>query len=75
MSFCFDVKQEICAQEEKNKKAMFYGMLLFGDKTGDGRLQIISENVFVINILEQIASELFGVHFMMDESANAFIDN
>lgn len=73
MSFCFDVKQEICAQEEKNKRAMFYGMLLFGDKTGDGRLQVISENVFVINILEQLASELFGVHFMMDESANAFI--
>ena len=73
MSFCFDVKQEICSQEEKNKSAMFYGMLLFGDKLGDNKLQIISENVFVINILESFASELFDVHFVLDESANAFI--
>ncbi len=73
MSFCFDVKQEICTLEEKNKYAMFYGMLLFGDKIGNTKFQIISENVFVINVLEQLASELFHVHFVLSESNSAFI--
>lgn len=73
MSFCFDVKQEICNLDDKNKYVMFYGMLLFGEKIGNSKFQIISENVFVINILEKLASELFGVHFLLSESNNAFI--
>ncbi len=73
MSFCFDVKQEICASEAKNKYAMFYGMLLFGDKIGNSMFQIITENVFVINVVEQLASELFDVHFLLSESNSAFI--
>ncbi len=72
MSFCFDVKQEICALEEKNKRAMFYGMLLFADRIGADRLQITTENVFVINLLEQIAFDLFHIHFVLDENANTY---
>ena len=71
MSFCFDTKQEICALEEKNKYVMFYGMLLFADRITD-RLQFTTENVFVINLLEQLASELFGIHFLVDENANTY---
>lgn len=73
MSYCFDAKQEVCAQTEKNKHAMFYGMLLFADKIGNQKLQIITENVFVINLLEDISSSLFGVHFAVSESANAYV--
>lgn len=59
--------------DEKNKNVMFYGMILFADKISNKKLQIVSENVLVINFLEQIAYELYGVHFMLSENANAFI--
>ncbi|MBQ6947610.1 MAG: DNA-binding protein WhiA [Clostridia bacterium] len=72
MSFCFDTKQEICAAEEKNKRAMFYGMIAFADRITD-YLQITTENVFVINLLEQLSSELFDEHFFVDENANTYI--
>ncbi len=71
MSFCFDTKQEICALTEHNQRAMFYGMLLFADSIS-GRLQITTENVFVINLLEELASRLFDVHFFVDENANSY---
>ncbi len=73
MSFCFDTKQEICNVSEKNKFLLFYGMIMFSEKISADCLQITSENVFVINILDQLADELFGVHFLVDESTNAYI--
>lgn len=72
MSFCFEVKQEICILEEKNKYALFYGMIVFADRISSDRLQITTENVFVINLLEQLASDLFDVHFALDENANTY---
>ncbi len=72
MSFCFDVKQEICSQEEKHKRAMFYGMILYADHISD-RIQITTENVFVVNLLEQLAAELYDVHFLVDENMSAYV--
>ncbi len=72
LSFCFDTKQEICRSEEKRKKALLYGMILFADKIGNNKIQITSENVFVINLLDDILSTLFGFHFMISETTNAY---
>ena len=72
MSFCFDTKQEICSRIEKRKSAMLYGMILFADKIGDRKIQITSENVFVINLLDDVLSELFGFHFTVSETATAY---
>ena len=73
MSFSFDVKREICALDEKNKYIMFYGMIAFADKITPSKLQIVSENVFVINILEELSGSLFDVHFMLSEGVNTYI--
>lgn len=72
MSFCFDTKEELCRLDEKNKTAMLYGMILFADIVQNHKIQIVSENVFVINTLESLASELFGVHFLVEETASAY---
>lgn len=72
MSFSFDTKEELCRIEEKRRAAMLYGMILFADKVSADKMQITSENVFVINRLEALASALFDVHFLVDESASAY---
>lgn len=71
MSYCFDTKQEICSAEEKNKRALFYGMIMFADRITD-RLQITTENVFVINLLEELCFGLFEQHFLVDENGNSY---
>ena len=70
MSFCFDVKEEICKIEEKNdacKLAEFYGMVLFGQTVTDDQLKLSTENVFVINRLQSLSAALLGVFFEMSE--------
>ncbi len=71
MSFCFDVKEELCKIEEKNdacKLAAFYGMVLFGQSVTNDQLKLSTENVFVINRLQTLSAGLLGVFFEMSES-------
>ncbi len=71
MSFCFDVKEEICKIEEKNdacKLAAFYGMVLFGQVVHRDQLKLSTENVFVINRLQALSAGLLGVFFEMSET-------
>lgn len=71
MSFCFDVKEELCKIEEKNdacKLAAFYGMVLFGQAVTADQLKLSTENVFVINRLQSLSAGLLGVFFEMSES-------
>lgn len=71
MSFCFDVKEELCKIEEKNdacKLAEFYGMVLFGQSVSQECLKVSTENVLVINRLQTLSANLLGVFFDMTES-------
>ena len=70
MSFCFDVKEELCKIENKGDTyaAELCGMLLFGQTVSSEQLKISTENVFVINRLQQFSSKLLGVFFEMSES-------
>ncbi|MBQ4052177.1 MAG: DNA-binding protein WhiA [Clostridia bacterium] len=75
MSFCSDIKDELCKIEEKEsslKLAELYGLVLFGQSVEPDFLKITTENVFVINRLQQLFSELFGGFFDMKETANAY---
>ncbi len=70
MSFCFDVKEELCKIEEKDsacKAAALYGMVLFGQTVEKDYLKISTENVLVVNHLQTLASGLIGSFFEMTE--------
>ncbi len=76
MSFCFDVKEEICKIEEKNdacKLAEFYGMVLFGQSVTGEHLKLSTENVFVINRLQSLSAALLGVFFEMSETGVTYM--
>lgn len=75
MSFCSDVKEELCKIEEKEasvRLAELYGLVLFGQAVETDQLKITTENVFVINRLQNLYSGLFGGFFEMKETANAY---
>ena len=70
MSFSFDVKEEICRVAEKDaaaKIAELYGMTLLGQTVERDYLKISTENVLVINRLQNLSSDLLGVFFEMNE--------
>ncbi len=70
MSFCFDVKEEICRFSEKDnacKMAELYGLIIFGQTAERDFLKISTENVLVINRLQSLSSELLNVFFEMNE--------
>lgn len=76
VSFCFDVKEEICKIEERNdacKLAAFYGMVLFGQTVHQDQLKLSTENVFVINRLQSLSADLFGVFFEMSETGITYV--
>jgi DNA-binding protein WhiA len=71
VSFCFDVKEELCKIEEKDdacKLAELYGMVLFGQAVKEDHLKVSTENVLVINRLQTLSSDLTGVFFEMVEA-------
>lgn len=75
MSFSFDVKEEICKIEEKNivcRRAELYGMVLFGQAVEEKQLKLATENVLVINRLQQLCAEVPGAVFLMDETVSAY---
>ncbi len=75
MSFCSDLKDELCKIEDKEasvKLAELYGLVLFGQAVEPEHLKITTENVFVINRLQNLFSSLFGSFFEMGETANAY---
>lgn len=75
MSFCFDVKEELCKVQEKDntcKAAELYGMVLFGQSIEENQLKVSTENVLVVNRLQSITSELLGVFFEMNEIGVTF---
>ncbi len=71
MSFCFDVKEEICKIEEKNdacRLAEFYGMVLFSQSVTVDQLKFSTENVFVVNRLQSLSAAVLGIFFEMSET-------
>ncbi len=71
MSFCFDVKEELCKIEEKEescKVAELYGMALFGQFVSRDCLKVSTENVFVVNHLQSLSAALLGAFFEMSEA-------
>ncbi len=75
MSFCSDVKEELCKIEDREasvKLAELYGLVLFGQSVEQELLKITTENVFVINRLQSLYSSLFSSFFEMNETANAY---
>ncbi len=71
MSFCFDVKEELCKIEEKDdacKLAQLYGMVLFGQAVTQDYLKISTENVLVVNRLQSLSAKLLNVFFEMSET-------
>ena len=75
MSFCFDVKEELCKVQEKDntcKAAELYGMVLFGQTVENEQLKISTENVLVINRLQTVSADLLGIFFEMCEVGVTF---
>lgn len=71
MSFCFDVKEELCKIEDRCdacKRAELYGMVLFAQTVKPDLLKISTENVLVVNRLQRLSSALLGFFFEMSEA-------
>ncbi|MBQ8894105.1 MAG: DNA-binding protein WhiA [Clostridia bacterium] len=71
MSFCFDVKEELCKIEDKDdacKLAELYGMILFAQAVKEDHVKVSTENVLVINRLQTLSAKLLGVFFEMNEA-------
>lgn len=75
MSFCFDVKEELCKISLKNdscKLVELYGMVLFAQTVNKDCLKLSTENVFVVNRIQDFLSELIGSFFDMNEVGVTF---
>lgn len=75
MSFSFDTKCEICENSLKKtccKTAQFYGMVLFAQNVGLDKLKLTTENVVVINVLNELANDILGINFIIGENTNSY---
>ena len=75
MSFSFDTKCEICENTLKKeccKTAQFYGMLLFAQNVSIDKLKLTTENVVVINVLNELANDILGINFNIGENTNSY---
>ncbi len=75
MSFSFDVKEELCKTVERDpscRLSELYGLVLYGQAVELDFLKIATENVLVINRLQELATSLTHLFFQMDETATAY---
>ena len=75
MSFSFDTKCEICENKLKKmccKTAQFYGMILFAQNVGLEKFKLTTENVVVINVLNELANDILGFNFNIGENTNSY---
>ena len=75
MSFSFDTKFEICESIPKNeccKASMLYGMVLFAQQLSLEQFKLSTENVVVVNVLNDLANSILNFNFNIDESSNGY---
>lgn len=75
MSFSFDTKCEICEDSLKKqccKVSQLYGMVLFSQTLNAQNMKMTTENVVVINVLNDLANEVFGFNFNIGENINSY---
>ncbi len=75
MSFSYDTKCELCTIKLKNdccKLSQLYGMVLFAQNIGSDSLKITTENVLIVNLLSELAENVAGVYFVIDETVNLY---
>ena len=75
MSFSFDTKCELCDIKLKNdccRLAQLYGMILFAQHIGSDSLKIMTENVLVVNRLNELSNNVLGIYFNIDETVNLY---
>ncbi len=75
MSFSFDTKCEICDDILKKqccKASQLYGMALFAQHIELDYMKLTTENVMVINILNNLANEIFNINFNIGENVNSY---
>lgn len=75
MSFSFDTKCELCEIKLKNdccKLSQLYGMILFAQHIGNDVLKLSTENVLVVNTLNELTNDVAGVYFTIDETVNSY---
>ncbi len=75
MSFSFDTKYEICESKIKTeccKASQLYGMVLFAQTITPSTLKITTENVVVINLLNELSSDVCNVNFSIGENINSY---
>lgn len=75
MSFSFDTKCEICENKLKKnccKTAQFYGMILFAQNVGQSSFKLTTENVVVINVINELANDILGFNFNIGENTNSY---
>ena len=76
MSFSFEVKEELCrcrGEESAVILSELCGISLFGQTVKQDHLKITTENVLVINRLQDLTSAVIpGVYFSMNETVSAY---
>ena len=75
MSFSSDTKYEICDSKIKKKcckVSQLYGMVLFAQNVNDTVVKINTENVVAINLVNQLANDVFGINFSIGEYLNSY---
>ena len=50
----------------------FYGMILFAQNIGSDALKITTENVLVVNKLNELSDSVLGIYFNVDETVNLY---
>ena len=76
MSFSFDTKCEICESATKNnccKAAKLYGMVLLAQQINNDIIKINTENVLIANLINELANEVVGIYFAIDETSNFYV--
>lgn len=62
MSFSFDVKKELCSlklKDNESKKALLYGMLVFGKHFSENKIVFSTENIDISQLFLNLIGELY----------------
>jgi hypothetical protein len=75
VSYCFDTKCELCGIQPKKiccKTAELYGLVLFSQSISQNQIKTTTENVLVVNKINQLCNELYGFNFVIGENVNNY---
>lgn len=75
MSFTYDTKCELCGVMPKKaccKLSELYGMLLFSQQIGENHFKTTTENVLIVNKMNELANEVCNMYLNVNETMSLY---